>query len=329
MLYRDSFFLQSLPSGTHVQTKRSIHMPPRNVILSPDVTGRDPNPIIAAGSPDYLALCSLVLSSVGIPHAYSPRGDGLTVDEEFAEAARHHLEQYFEENEGWPERPPPYQPARFSSNPPTLLIIGALALFFWVTGPWQDNVAWFSRGAIDSRAILEQGEWWRLVTALTLHADQAHLIGNCIIGGFIVHLLGKTTGYGLSLLLLVACGSLGNLLNIITRDEAHLSVGFSTSIFAAIGLLSGMQIFAGPLKGFKNLLIPLGAGAALLAMLGAGGERTDLGAHFFGFLCGIGIGMLIRHFDLVRLASRPGRQLSLFTLALLFIIVSWEMALGP
>jgi len=323
------FLLQTLPPGTHGQTKCSLPMPPRNVILSPDRSGKDPNPMIAAGSPDYLALCSLVLSSVGIPHAYGPRRDGLTVDEEFAEAARHHLEQYFEENEGWPERPPPYQPARFSSNPPTLLIIGALALFFWVTGPWQDDVAWFARGAIDSTAILDNGEWWRLVTALTLHADQAHLIGNCIIGGFIVHLLGRTTGYGLSLLLLVACGSLGNLLNIITRDEAHLSVGFSTSIFAAIGLLSGMQVLAGQLKGFRNLLVPLGAGAALLAMLGVGGERTDLGAHFFGFLSGVGAGMLIRHMDLVRLANRPGRQLSLFTLALLSIIVSWEMAIGP
>jgi rhomboid protease GluP len=302
-------------------------MPARNAILSADMTAKEPNPIIAIGSPEYLALCSLVLSAVGISHAYSQRHDGLTVSGEFADAARHHLEQYFEENRGWPERPVPYQPARFSSNPPTLLIIGSLALFYWITGPWQDDVSWFARGAIDSSAILREREWWRLVTALTLHADQSHLIGNCIIGGFIVHLLGKTTGYGLSLLLLIACGSLGNLLNILARDQAHLSVGFSTSVFAAVGLLSGMQILSVSPKGFRQLLVPLGAGAALLAMLGAGGERTDLGAHFFGFLCGLAAGVFTRRLDLIRLANRSGRQLGMFTLSLLVIIVCWNLAI--
>lgn len=304
-------------------------MPPRNAILSSDMTGKDSNPIIATGSPEYLALCSLVLSAVGIHHAYSPRHDGLTVSEEFADAARYHLEQYFEENRGWPERPVPPQPVRFDSNPPTLLIIGSLALFFWVTGPWEDDIVWFARGAIDSPAILREGEWWRLVTALTLHADQVHLIGNCIIGGFIVHLLGRTAGYGLSLLLLISCGSLGNLLNIIARDQAHLSVGFSTSIFAAIGLLSGMRILVGPLTGLKNLLVPLGAGAALLAMLGVGGERTDLGAHFFGFLCGLGVGIFVRRVDLIRRANRGNWQLGLFTLTLLVIVVCWNLAIRP
>jgi len=302
-------------------------MPPPNEILSPDMAENDTHPLIATGSPEYLALCSLVLSAVGINHAYSPRLDGLTVSAEFAAAARHHLERYFEENRGWPERPAPQQPVHFTSNPPTLLIIGSLALFFWVTGPWQDDIAWFARGAIDSSAILRAGEWWRLVTALTLHADPVHLLGNCIIGGFIVHLLGKTTGYGLSLLLLIACGALGNLLNIVARDQVHQSVGFSTSIFAAIGLLTGMQILIGPLTGFKKLLVPLGAGAALLAMLGVGGERTDLGAHFFGFLCGLGTGMIARHIDLVRRANRAGRQLTLFTLTLIIIVASWNLAI--
>lgn len=301
----------------------------RNMILSPEPISPGSDPLIATGSPEYLALCSLVLSAVGIPHAYSPRGDGLTVSRETADAARHHLEQYFEENRGWPGRPPSPQTVSLTSNPPTLLIIGGLALFYWVTGPWEDNVRWFASGAVDSAAILRDGEWWRLVTALTLHADQAHLIGNCIIGGFIVHLLGRTTGSGLSLLLLVVCGALGNLLNIVVRDQTHLSVGFSTSIFAAIGLLSGMRLLVGPVSGLKSLLVPLGAGAALLAMLGAGGERTDLGAHFFGFLCGLAGGMLARQTGLVRLANRTGRQLTLFVLSLIILAASWNQALQP
>ena len=40
---------------------------------------------------------------------------------------------------------------------------------------------WLERGAAVSRAIL-QGEWWRTVTALTLHADGSHIAANLATG---------------------------------------------------------------------------------------------------------------------------------------------------
>lgn len=284
------------------------------------------DPVVASGSPGYLALCSLVLSAVGIRHALNPLHSKLTVPPELADAARHHLDSYFEENRGWPERPPPPHTAGYTGNPPTVLMIGSLAVFYLVTGPWEDN-NWFTRGAIDSKMILEQGEWWRLVTALTLHADQVHLLGNCIIGGFIVHLLSRTIGYGLAAFLLIFCGALGNFFNIAIREAAHLSVGFSTAVFAGIGLLSGLQVFTGPLTRLRNLLVPIGAGAGLLAMLGTEGERTDLGAHFFGFVCGLGLGILARRFNIEKVINRSGLQEKVFILTMAVILVSWSLAL--
>lgn len=285
------------------------------------------DPVLASGSRRHVATCSLVLSAVGIRHRLNWQRTRLTVAPELADAARQHLDRYFAENRNWPEPAPPAPPFFYSGNPPTLLLMGGLALFFLVTGPWQDS-AWFIRGAIDSRAVFEQGEWWRLVTALTLHADQVHLLGNCIIGGFIVHLLSRTIGYGLALLLLVACGALGNFLNIAVRDALHLSVGFSTAVFAGIGLLSGLQVITGPRSLLRNLIIPLGAGAGLLAMLGTEGERTDLGAHLFGFLSGLLLGILARRIDLARLTSRAGLQEKLFLLALVVILASWSAAMN-
>jgi membrane associated rhomboid family serine protease len=292
----------------------------------PAPTDDQDNPVVASGPPEHLALCSLVLSAVGIRHALHPHRSELTVPAGLADAARHHLDRYFEENRGWPERPPPPHTTGYTGNPPTLLMIGSLAVFYLVTGPWTDEVSWFARGAIDSRMILEQGQWWRLITALTLHADPVHLLGNCIIGGFIVHLLSRTIGYGLAAFLLILCGALGNLCNIAIREAAHLSVGFSTSVFAGIGLLSGLQVFTGQLTRLRNLLIPIGAGAGLLAMLGTEGERTDLGAHLFGFLCGLGFGILARRFNLDKVINRSGLQEKVFILTLLVILVSWSMA---
>jgi membrane associated rhomboid family serine protease len=286
------------------------------------------HPAVTGGSPEHLALCSLILSAVGISHAHDRRRHVLRVAAADWDRARYQLESYFEENRSWPPRPPPAQPLRLSGNQPTFLMMGGLALFFLVTGPWQGQSDWFVRGAMDSEAVLRQREWWRLATALTLHADLVHLAGNCLIGGFLVHLLNRTVGYGMASLLLVSCGSMGNLLNIITRDQVHRSVGFSTAVFAAVGLFSGLQMVSGPSFRLRNILLSLGAGGGLLAMLGTSGERTDLGAHFFGFVCGLAAGIIGGRLRMLRLADHPRLQLNLLLLTMLFIIGSWMAAFG-
>lgn len=291
------------------------------------VTKKTEEPV-ASGSPGHLAVCSLVLSAVGIPHTFDRQRGSISVPADVADAARHHLSLYFAENRGWPHQPPPAKKIGTGGNPLTLLIIGSLALFYLVTGPWQAGSKWFAAGAINSAAILQHGQWWRLVTALTLHADQVHLLGNCVIGGFIVHLLNRALGYGLGLMLLIGGGIGGNLLNIAARDQVHLSVGFSTSIFAAIGIFSGLQLLYNRGTRLRNLLIPLGSGISLLAMLGVSGERTDLGAHLFGFLCGLGTGVLLGRLDIEHLAKQARLQFVLFLLTTVFLVFSWKVALS-
>jgi membrane associated rhomboid family serine protease len=89
------------------------------------------------------------------------------------------------------------------------------------------------------------------------------------------------------LLLTVAAGAGGNLANAIFQGPGHASVGASTAVFAAVGLLGGrgvaQRLRRGEL-GFR-LWIPLSAGLAIIAMVGTG-ERTDIWAHLFGFLTG-------------------------------------------
>lgn len=283
-------------------------------------------PLVFTGSTESLETCSLVFNAVGIPHSLNLNQSTLSVPAPYSGAAQYQLEEYFHENSGWPEKPAPMKISLPNENPPTLLMIGGLAIFFLVTGPWQNDVFWFRVGAIDSQAMFARGEWWRLVTALTLHADQLHLVGNCVIGGFLVHMLCRSIGSGLSWFALIICGALGNYLNILLRDQVHHSVGFSTSIFAAIGVFSGLQILIGNRTRLKKLFVPLGAGAALLAMLGTEGERTDLGAHFFGFASGLAFGFILNHFDMHKLVANSKLQQKLFMLTLCIILISWIAA---
>jgi membrane associated rhomboid family serine protease len=282
--------------------------------------------IVARGGPEYILNCSLVLSAVGIQHQVNPSAGTILAGDDDREAAIFELQAFAEENRNWPPPPNYARPAPSTDNPPTLLMIGGLVVFYLVTGPWLATSPWFQAGEIDSGRILEQGQWWRLITALTLHADQVHLVGNCVIGGFMVHMLCRTSGYGTGWLALILSGMAGNLMNIALRNSPHYSVGFSTAIFAAIGIFCGQQLSSRRASLLRQIILPLGAGAGLLAMLGSEGKQTDLGAHLFGLGCGFCCGLLLRSSRLDRQADNHRLQQILFTITLALITGCWLLA---
>ncbi len=282
--------------------------------------------IVAQGGQEYLLNCSLVFSAVNIAHQVVPAEGAVLVRDKDSAKALSELQAFTEENRNWPPPPNYARPIPRTDNPPTLLMIGALIVFYMVTGPWFSENPWFQAGAIDSCKILQQGQWWRLITALTLHADQMHLVGNCVVGGFMVHLLCKTTGYGTGWLALILSGMVGNLLNIGLRNAPHYSVGFSTAIFAAIGILCGLQLANRKATIIRQLILPIGAGIGLLAMLGTEGKQTDLGAHLFGLGSGLACGVLLQFSRLDQRADNRGLQQLLFSLALILIFGCWLLA---
>ena len=73
---------------------------------------------------------------------------------------------------------------------PTISVLLLLAIFhnltlLGISLPGQGIVDPHDLGAVHGAAIRE-GQWWRLITALTLHADSAHLFGNLAIGGMVI-----------------------------------------------------------------------------------------------------------------------------------------------
>ena len=277
---------------------------------------------------------SLVLRAANIPSVieFEKRSWVIKVSPLHEHRALREIAAFMEENSDWP----PYSPKKNLSlpvltkyQPPTILMMGALVIFYVVTGPWSDGNAWFSEGAVSGRQILEHGQWYRLVTALTLHADVVHLVGNILIGGVLVHFLCRLLGNGLGWFLILASGTLGNLMNILLHGNSHNSVGFSTAVFGTIGILSGYQAISKRSAALKQILLPLAAGAGLLAFLGAGGPRTDLGAHFFGLLAGAALGGLLVFMPSQRiLISKTSLQTNLFIASLAIVGLCWWLALS-
>jgi membrane associated rhomboid family serine protease len=235
----------------------------------------------------------LVLAATGIEARieWSLRGYAVIVSGADAAAAAAHLDAYDAEN-----RPaPPPAPARdYGPTRAALACAVVLAAFFVVTGPRVDGAFWFDSGAADARRIVE-GEWWRTVTALTLHADFPHILANAVTLVIFGSALCTVLGPGVALSLLLLAGASGNLITAILRGSHHSAVGASTAIFAAVGALAAIQIVRRRLRAGRpswRTWAPLAAGLALLAFLGSAAQ-SDVLAHFFGFAAGAVLGMLI------------------------------------
>ena len=252
--------------------------------------------VISSTHHDLIDSCSLVLSAKSIAHRIQQDSSGtitIITSPQVVERARYQLRLYLEENKNWPPPQVIAQHASFPSLLPTIILIGSLAFFFMITGPWRSSSLWFETGANDADAILDGGQWYRLITSLTLHADFSHLAGNCLIGAILIYYFLQINGVGFGLLAIILSGSAGNLINILAHGGNHLSVGFSTAVFSIIGMLSMYQMIEQRQPFGIRLFVPFMAGAALLAMLGSSGARTDLGSHLFGLFSGLIVGLII------------------------------------
>jgi membrane associated rhomboid family serine protease len=188
---------------------------------------------------------------------------------------------------------------------------------------------WLGAGKMDA-GLVRQGEWWRCITALTLHADLSHLVGNVVFGALFGLLASQRLGMGLAWFAILVSGMLGNGLNAFVQVPKHTAIGASTAVFAALGILAGSAWTDRRHHTHRSWIIrwaPMVSGIVLLAFLGTGGERTDITAHLTGFLSGglfgVGFGRLGDRFEL-----KPQFQgilgLSIFAI----LAFAWLLALG-
>ena len=241
--------------------------------------------------------------------------------------AREELDTYEKENLHWPTPPSmdDYAPIFRAMTP---IIIACLVYIYGLSGEWSEHGRLFAAGAGDSTAILSSHQYYRLITALTLHADAVHLMGNCFLGGFLLHFLLLSTGNGIGLFTVLISSTMANFINVFLRGPGHLFVGFSTAVFVVIGMLCVIG-FAGKSKqSIIPLLMPVMAGLSLLALLGSSGERTDLGAHLFGLLCGLISGNIVKLNGFKTWRSSTSFQTVLTLLSSIIVLLCWRTALS-
>jgi rhomboid protease GluP len=282
--------------------------------------------IRATGKEDQAEEWALVLTAEGIPHRLEPVATGWTVIVPAPEAgrARAALESYDDETRHAPD--PAGPPERESWRVAWAVGVAAAALLlgvFAMTGHPTPGAPAFTHGAASTARMLD-GEWWRAVTALTLHLDSAHAAGNAVATAVLVPPIVQRVGAGYALSLVLLAGVAGNGLAAMVHGPGHVAVGASTATFGAIGILAAFRLRA-PVVGrvrWKPWLVPVAA-LVLLAMLGAG-RGADVVAHATGLASGAALGLLAP-----TPRQRSGRvQWGLAALALLAVAGCWQLALA-
>ena len=253
----------------------------------------DPAPISALVFRGSKPLCheySLVLEARGIEHEAEEKEGSwtLSVPVEMRHRAYEELSRYAVERRvkrAIPEAVQTHSGAAIG----VFLYVTILLLTAYCAGNATFGADWLSLGSLDAGA---PREWWRAITALTLHLDQEHLLGNVLFGAVAGMAASRLLGPGVAWASILGAAALANYAEILVTPITHRAVGASTAVFAALGLLSGMA-WRQRLTQRERLWYrwaPLIAGICLLTLLGAGTAHVDVLGHGLGFLFGLAVG---------------------------------------
>lgn len=282
---------------------------------------------------------AFVLTAVGIASEVDWDGSAFVVrvDNVARAHAEHHLWQYEQER----RRPVPVEPA-FTPLPGAwrgslfyalvlLLVPIALAQGWFALDPY--------RAGVMDPARMQAGEWWRAVTALTLHWDAAHLVGNLGSGALLGFSAAQVWGNARAWLLILLAGVLANLTEGLLAAGSYVSAGASTAVFAALGLVAAhawrtrRQSAPSPLRRWA----PLIAGVAMLGFFGAGSgepglmveaDSTNVLSHALGFVAGVGCGALAATARGAALLQRVPAWFAMLAAPAL-LVAAWLLALRP
>ena len=270
---------------------------------------------------------AFVLKAVGIEHVVAKNDNKfvLLVPEESVALALEQLGGY--EAESRPKPPP--TPLQLHTNAWTGSAVYVMSMLgiAYAAGESLGGFDWYETGALRHGAIAH-GELWRIVTALTLHADVGHILGNLAFGAPYGYFASQLLGTGRAWASILIAAAFANFINATLMGEQQSSIGASTAVFAMLGIVGAYAWRRGKSRfnSWAHRGAPLIAAVALLAFTGVGDERTDIVAHLAGF--GVGVGMGVQQANLrTTWLNKRATQISLGLAAGLIGMGAWMWGL--
>lgn len=248
---------------------------------------------------------------------------GLAVEPADVSRACSTLRQYLRENRGWLLRPAvTLRELRFDFS--VLVWCAVLGVIHWLATGRAPGLV--TAGEMQGTAFWS-GDWWRLFTAVTLHADAAHLATNLVTGFVILGFAFARFGAPIGLLAGWITGAAGNLLGALLYEPGFHGLGASGMVLGALGLLTTQAL--GDWKrdptAPRRLAGSLAGGVMLFLLLGSS-PHSDAVAHLGGFLAGVMIGMVLTLVP-TRVLCRRSVRLGAGVAVVVLFCAAWAEAL--
>lgn len=205
---------------------------------------------------------------------------------------------------------------------PVLIYINVLVFLFMVS----KGVSYLSPGTIELfnfgggfKPVILNGEWWRLISMIFIHAGLFHLLGNIVTLIFIGLLLEPYLGSKKFLTLYLIVGLAASTISLWLNTEL-VAVGASGAIFGMYGVFIALLTTKHLKKTFtKSFIISFSAFILYNLLNGILVPGIDNAAHFGGIISGFLIGYMIipsiKNFNNIRITN-----LNLAAVSIVFIL---------
>lgn len=155
----------------------------------------------------------------------------------------------------------------------------------------------YAMGRCGTYLVLRDGQYWRLLTSVFLHAGLTHLGSNLLVQILMGNIVERNLGHVRYLILFLLSGIGGNIVSVLYDNALGVntySVGASGAVFGVMGVLVLLIV-----KGRKKLrsgssMLPRAAFAVFYAVYsGFKNPYTDNAAHIGGLAAGVLLGLLL------------------------------------
>ena len=179
------------------------------------------------------------------------------------------------------------------------LLIALNVLFFLyleITGSSENVYFMYTKGAMSAPAVLEDGEYYRLLTAMFMHFGIRHIMNNMLVLFVIGDNLERALGHVKYLIFYLLCGIGSNWVSMMAHstDTMTVSAGASGAIFGVVGgLLYVVTANKGRLEDLSTRQLVIMIFFSLY--LGYTSTGVDNTAHLSGLVIGIVLAIILYH----------------------------------
>ena len=179
------------------------------------------------------------------------------------------------------------------------LLIALNVLFFLyleITGSSENVYFMYTKGAMSAPAVLEDGEYYRLLTAMFMHFGIRHIMNNMLVLFVLGDNLERALGHVKYLIFYLLCGIGSNLVSMMAHstDTMTVSAGASGAIFGVVGgLLYVVTANKGRLEDLSTRQLVIMIFFSLY--LGYTSTGVDNTAHLSGLVIGIVLAIILYH----------------------------------